>query len=275
MPAQSQLVLSLFPGVGLLDRAFEETGFAIVRGPDAIWGGDIHRFTAPAGHFTGIIGGPPCQKFCLANRERDVEAGMALVKEYLRNVTSGQPDWWLMENVPGSPFVTTLPGYIVQNFTLNAAHVGSEQHRLRKFSFGHRPGTRELVIARTGPQPGPSQRTCLASEGKRKGRRTWAEFCQLQGLPNGFDLPPFKLMEKYQAVGNGVPYPMALALAQAILSRDRAVTPQRTCACGCGAFVTGRAFLATAACRKRMERAGQTVKRKQKPAASQLHLVSF
>jgi len=30
----SGLVLSLFPGIGLLDRAFEEEGFTVVRGPD-------------------------------------------------------------------------------------------------------------------------------------------------------------------------------------------------------------------------------------------------
>jgi len=30
------LVLSLFPGIGLLDRAFEEEGFCIVRGPDGL-----------------------------------------------------------------------------------------------------------------------------------------------------------------------------------------------------------------------------------------------
>lgn len=33
------LVLSLFPGIGLLDRAFEDEGACIVRGPDLLWGG--------------------------------------------------------------------------------------------------------------------------------------------------------------------------------------------------------------------------------------------
>lgn len=55
------LVLSLFPGIGLLDMAFEQEGFCIVRGPDALWGGDIKRFHPPSGIFAGIIGGPPCQ----------------------------------------------------------------------------------------------------------------------------------------------------------------------------------------------------------------------
>jgi hypothetical protein len=57
------LVLSCFPGIGLLDRAFEEEGFCVVRGPDLLWGGDIRTFHPPAGRFDGVIGGPPCQLF--------------------------------------------------------------------------------------------------------------------------------------------------------------------------------------------------------------------
>lgn len=33
------LVLSLFPGIGLLDLAFELESFCVVRGPDLLWGG--------------------------------------------------------------------------------------------------------------------------------------------------------------------------------------------------------------------------------------------
>lgn len=57
------LVLSLFPGIGLLDMAFELEGFCVARGPDVLWGGDIRRFHPPAGKFDGVIGGPPCQAF--------------------------------------------------------------------------------------------------------------------------------------------------------------------------------------------------------------------
>lgn len=53
------VVLSLFPGIGLMDRGFEEEGFCVVRGPDILWGGDIRRFRVPAGLFDGINGGPP------------------------------------------------------------------------------------------------------------------------------------------------------------------------------------------------------------------------
>jgi len=45
---------------------------------------------------------------------------------------------------------------------------------------------------------------------------------------------------------------LAALLAAEIFSRS--VTPQRVCACGCGAFVTGKALSASPACRKRLER---------------------
>ena len=44
------LVLSLFPGLDVLDKAFEEAG-CVVRGPDAIWGGDVREFHPPPDRF--------------------------------------------------------------------------------------------------------------------------------------------------------------------------------------------------------------------------------
>ena len=55
----ARLILSVFPGIDLLGTAFEPEGFCVVRGPDLLWGGDIRRFSRPAGHFCGVIGGPP------------------------------------------------------------------------------------------------------------------------------------------------------------------------------------------------------------------------
>jgi DNA (cytosine-5)-methyltransferase 1 len=253
-PTASQLILSTFPGVGLLDRGFEGVGFTVVRGPDPLWGGDIRKFHIGQGWFDGIIGGPPCQKFSLANRNRDIEAGMILVNEFFRVVKQGQPRWWLMENVPGSPNCDGPAGYLVQRFSLDSSHVGSEQRRLRKFHFGYQPGLSPLVIIR---QPAPShvEPTLLATEGRRGKGRSWERVCELQGLPAGFDLAPFTVEAKKRAVGNGVPFPMALALAQAVkLAVARCVTPFKLCACGCGEPVHGKAFLATVACRQRYSR---------------------
>lgn len=70
----NRLVLSTFPGLGLLDRAFEELGFVVVRGPDLLWGGDMRRFRCPRGVFAGLIGGPPCQKGSTAGNIIGTEA---------------------------------------------------------------------------------------------------------------------------------------------------------------------------------------------------------
>ena len=220
-----------------------------------IFGGDVRTFHVPADSFAGIIGGPPCQDFSRARRTAPTGAGLELIGEYLRIVTESAPAWWLMENVPGSPNVTA-PGYLTQIFNLDASQCGSQQRRLRKFHFGHRAGTRELIIARPGPsQPGESQRTCMATEGRRAKRRDWREFCRLQGLPDDFDLPAFTVLEKYRAVGNGVPFAMAVTLANAIADWQACgTTPHRVCECGCGAFVTGRERMASPACRKRQQR---------------------
>jgi DNA (cytosine-5)-methyltransferase 1 len=95
----------------------------------------------------------------------------------------------------------------------------------------------------------------MASEGKRRRRRGWAEFCALQGL-EPLELPGMTLSARYRAVGNAVPLPVARAFAAAIRLRtctagDRRVT---ACECGCGRPVDGRRRLATGGCRQRMLR---------------------
>ena len=59
------MILSIFPGVDLLGRAFEEKGYSVVRGPDLIYGGDIRSFRVDPDLFEGVIGGPPCPDFSL------------------------------------------------------------------------------------------------------------------------------------------------------------------------------------------------------------------
>lgn len=139
MSTPSPLVLSLFPGIGLLDRAFEEEGFCVVRGPDVLWGGDIHRFHPSPAAFDGIIGGPPCQTFsALASLARAQGHEMTfgnLIPEFERVVAEAEPDWFVMENVPKAP-EPIVPGFAVHSQLLNNRWLGEEQNRLRRFAFG-------------------------------------------------------------------------------------------------------------------------------------------
>lgn len=247
--AWSQVVLSLFPGIDLLGMGFEQAGYCVVRGPDLIFGGDIRCFHAPPGVFAGIIAGSPCQDFSMIRRTAPTGYGKEMLDEFVRVVCEARPEWWLLENVPAVPNIH-IDGYSWQRIDLRASEFGLVQRRLRHFQFGS-VAVRPLIIPR-GDTVEATEACCMATEGTKSGRRTFSQFCQLQGLPADFSLPSFKMTARYRAVGNGVPVPMAYAIAKAIKeSPSKNVT---ACACSCGRVVTGKAIYATAACRKRAQR---------------------
>jgi DNA (cytosine-5)-methyltransferase 1 len=248
----SGLVLSLFPGIDLLGRSFEAEGFCIVRGPDLLWGGDIRTFKPPPHVFAGIIAGSPCQDFSKVRRSKPTGYGHEMLTEFIRIVDLASPDWWLLENVPTVPDVI-ISKYITQRLDLNARECGSSQNRPRHFQFGTHLGL-QLVPARACPTAAKSQPTALATEGRHNTRRTWPDFCELQGLPRDFTLPGLTRTACYAAVGNGVHVAVARTLARAILDAYLRDKPLYLCACHCGRPVTGRQIAATPACRKRLQR---------------------
>jgi DNA (cytosine-5)-methyltransferase 1 len=238
------LVLSVFPGIGLLDTAFEREGFCIVRGPDALWGGDVRTFHPPPGVFDGVIGGPPCQAFSRLRHivaHNGYQVAENLIPEFERVVDEAAPDWFLMENVPAAP-LPTVPGYAVHAALFNNRWTGAEQNRVRRFSFGTRDGRRLVpemaplecptwepaVMASGGGRPVP---VALQRDGKGGHRTKTAvlknlgyetapglkKACELQGLPPDFlKDAPFTVAGKFRVVGNGVPLPMGRAIARAV-----------------------------------------------------------
>jgi DNA (cytosine-5)-methyltransferase 1 len=237
------LVLSLFPGIGLLDMAFEEEGFCVVRGPDLLWGGNVKKFHPPARRFDGIIGGPPCQ-FASRMRHMVIQNGYELaenlIPEYERCVDEGRPNWFVMENVPDAP-APVVKGYAVATFRLNNRWLGEAQNRLRVFSFGVQ-GSKAVnlrdyiqlaalesidfapaVCASGGHRHRPVKiggngkvkRGCQA--GDLASKRSVAEALRLQGLPDDFfKHSPFKVEGQQRVLGNGVPLPMGKAIAKAV-----------------------------------------------------------
>ncbi len=224
------LVLSLFPGIGLLDMAFELEGFCVVRGPDVLWGGDIRRFHPPAGKFDGVIGGPPCQLFSEASIFKGTKAEN-LIPEFERVVCLAQPTWFLMENTRRAP-LPHVAGYVVHDQLVNNRWFGAVQLRRRRWSFGWRHERRALLIEPALWRSAKIARAVLASDGKRNGvgrndrdrshclsaeRHSFEQACELQGLPKDFlSRCPFTKEGKWKAVGNGVPLPMGLAIAKAV-----------------------------------------------------------
>lgn len=251
------LVLSLFPGIGLLDRAFEEEGFCVVRGPDLLWGGDVGLFHPPAGKFDGVIGGPPCQMFSKLNLLQEHLGRKArfgnLIPEFERCVAEAHPTWFLMENVVDAP-AAVVDGYYITDSVIDNRHVatdsgiGPEQQRRRRFTFGRLDGSSlamRLVIEYAVLEA-PLRR--FAVTGRNAGRTPWQvkrtppvtgsdggaslgmtkyklpEAIELQGLPADFlEHAPFTVQGKLQAVANGVPLPMGRAVAAAV---KRAMYPE-------------------------------------------------
>lgn len=246
------LVLSIFPGIDLFGRGFEAEGYCVVRGPDLLWGGDLREFHVPNGRFEGVIGGSPCQDFSRKRRTPPTGYGVEMLREFIRVVMEAQPDWFLLENVPTVPDIQVF-GYTVQRLDLNARECGAVQNRPRHFQFGSRNGL-VIVPARRLDVTNQSQPTALATEGRRQNRRSFADFCELQGLPRDFDLPGMNKAARYAAVGNGVHVSVARTLARAVREAHERTEPIRLCGCNCGRVVEGRQLYATAACRKRMER---------------------
>jgi DNA (cytosine-5)-methyltransferase 1 len=233
-------------------------GFCVVRGPDLLWGQDIRAFNVPPDRFDGIIAGSPCQDFSKARRSAPSGAGEQLLEEFRRLVTESQVTWWLLENVPTVPDVRPINPYTIQRFDLSTRECGGKQSRLRHFQFGFKTGG-PLIVDRDDPDRGREDHItlapcCMASEGSRSDRRSFADFCELQGLPRNFDLPGWSIKFKYSAVGNGVPIYMARVIARSVKNRSESQPDAKICICGCGRRVTGKKRAATPACRKRLER---------------------
>lgn len=223
----NNLILSIFPRIDLLGRAFEEEGFCVVRGPDLLWGGDIRTFHPPSGVFDGVIGGPPCQDFSSGNlyRSDKLTYGKQMLCEASRVIAEASPLWWLIENVPAVPDII-LDGYYIQRIVLNARWVGNPQNRLRHFQFASKNKvTLSLDICMFENQ---EYTTCVVASEMEKGyrpkgfrgpyvpARLWPQLCRLMGLPKDFDLPPFKKAAKGRAIGEGVPIDVGRCWAKAI-----------------------------------------------------------
>lgn len=230
----SELVLSLFPGLDLLGRAFSEAGWCVVLGPDVLWGRDVREFHAPSGCFSGIIGGPPCQIFSRL-RHLNPLAGQKhgnLIPEFERVVAEAQPCWWLMENVPDAPS-PEVAGYQVHRLVLNNRWLGEAQDRTRAFAFGTTDGRRLVVEVALFEAPEYRQAVTRAARavpvklgGSGKVKRTYTEAGQratvadmlvAQGAePSLLDESPFTTEGSRRLIGNAVPLPMGRAIATAV-----------------------------------------------------------
>ena len=225
----SPLVLSLFPGIGLLDMAFEKEGFCVVRGPDLLWGGDIRQFHPPSQVFAGVIGGPPCPAWSALGamaRAAGKSTEADLIPEFERVIRESKPSWFLMENVPRAP-LPHVAGFHIQHVILSDVACGGVQRRRRRFTFGCYDDWIGLFEPETFALEAEAEPTLTKKRtrwNKKNGRpeptatqATWPDAIRQQGLPDTFlQDAPFTMEGKFTVLANGVPLPMGRQVAQAV-----------------------------------------------------------
>lgn len=162
-----QKVVSLFSGGGGLDIGFERAGFGVsvcvdndpvacetLRHNRPTWPvfcGDIRKFDASSHKgAVGVIGGPPCQGFSTAGKGDPDDPRNLLWREWFRVVEAVQPEFVMLENVPGMAHSKNREhlddllehlerdGYRVNYAVLDAADFGVPQRRRRLIVVGGR-----------------------------------------------------------------------------------------------------------------------------------------
>ncbi len=241
-----RLVLSIFPGLGIMEAAFEAAGFTVLRGPDLLWGGDIKSFYPPPNVFRGVIGGIPCQAHSALlsiMRAKGNRVAENMTPEFERVVAEACPQFWMSENIVRAP-IPSVPGHTSSPVKLNGRWFGRPQNREHVFTFGwHGPDALKprfrlaalesadyayRVTSTTSGRPvkflkGGKEKYTRADGTKSRGgelgrmRLSVAECAELQGLPRTFfDKCPFTQDSLRKMLANAVPYYLALEVARGL-----------------------------------------------------------
>lgn len=174
-------VISLFSGAGGLDLGFEQAGFNILWANEydsKIWQTFRHNFpqttlderdlrdipsSSIPDDVIGIIGGPPCQSWSEAGKQRGIQDERGrLFYQYTRVLRDKRPLFFVAENVQGMLFKRNAQalsgimasfedaGYAVNYQLLNAADYGVPQDRKRVIFVGYR---KDLLARYNFPAP--------------------------------------------------------------------------------------------------------------------------
>jgi len=168
--------LSLFSGIGGFDLGFERAGMTVVgvceidkhaqkilqrHFPDATLHDDVRKVHYARGSVDLVCGGFPCQDLSVAGKRRGLDGERSgLWFEFARIIDEAQPQWVVIENVPGlfssdggRDFAVIIQwlanrGYGVGWRVLDSQGFGLAQRRKRVFivaSFGNPSGCTVLL----------------------------------------------------------------------------------------------------------------------------------
>lgn len=258
-----QLILSIFSGAGLLDKAFRDNGFIVVSAGDIVYNidGDIKNFKGIKNKFDGLIGGPRCQDFSKANRNKPdllSSYGFEMLQEFKRIVLECDVSWALLENVSDTPDLI-IEGYTHQRIDINQSWY-EDVNRLRHIQFYSKFDNPMYLHFERGVTQHDNKNKCdsaaLASDS-----RPFKELLRLQGLDENINFPDFTVKGKKKLIGNGVPLSVGNVLAKAVFN---VTTPGnknycdsaalKRCECPCKRIVTHQGRFYDYSCRKRFER---------------------
>lgn len=179
IPADALTMVDLFCGAGGLSLGFTQEGFVTVLANDIqeccvdtyahnhpetprehIILGDIKELVEKVNdllehnHPSIVVGGPPCQGFSEANRQRLIDDPRnQLYKNFVQIVAKTRPPFFVMENVKGMLKVKDqviedfqAAGYSVSAYVLNAKDFGVPQNRERLIYIGNRVGVDNEIV---------------------------------------------------------------------------------------------------------------------------------
>ncbi|WP_200875233.1 DNA cytosine methyltransferase [Bacillus gaemokensis] len=177
--AEKPILVDLFCGAGGMSLGFKQVGFKIAFANDIepacietysfnhpeipnefIYEDDINNIIDEIQcklrfkEVDVVIGGPPCQGFSTANRQRLIDDPRnKLYKSFVKVVGNIQPKFFVMENVTGMLSVAAQVvedfasiGYDVHYKILNSADFGVPQNRKRLIFIGNRLGVHNASI---------------------------------------------------------------------------------------------------------------------------------